>query len=815
MAFGWISDRRLLAVVAWSVFSSVGSDISAAIRVSPAAVVLNRPEASLQLLVTETLPDGRSCDATRAAAYEISAAAVATVDSAGLVRPLADGSAEIIIRHGTDEARMTITVRSLGAPQPVSFQYDVIPIFTKARCNSGGCHGKAEGQNGFKLSIFGFDTESDHKALTSEGRGRRLMLGDPDQSLLLRKSAADMPHGGGRKIEKGSDRYAVLRRWVADGAPYRTAGEGPVVRIEVEPVQQALLAGEAQQLRVTAFAEDGSQRCVTLEAEYETNAGNIADVDQRGLVEASDIPGEVTILVRYLGHVAVSRITLPRPGVDVQRPAEQNFIDGLVWNKLQKLGIQPSDRADDATFLRRAYLDAIGTLPTVNEARRFLSESAPEKRALLVDELLARPEYVDYWSMRWADLLRADQLTITPQGAVAMTRWLRKQIAGNRPYDQFVRDILTVQGSTQAEGPAALYKAFDTPETVSRSISQLFLGVRIECAQCHHHPSEKWAQADYFGFAGFFTGVTRKPLPAGGEGIMSRGGADLKHPRTDEVIPTHALGAEPPDFSNNGGFSKVGDRRRVLADWMTSPTNPFFTRMIVNRLWAHYMGHGLVTPIDDLRDTNPATNEPLFDALCLHMNEAKYDLKAFTRTLLNSRIYQLSPVTNATNLSDRQNFSHALDKALPAEVLLDMVCQATGVREKFIGWPLGYRAIELWDSRVPSYFFRIFGRPSRTSVCECERSNEPSIAQALHLLNSPEVMEKIQHPHGEARRLANSTRPPAEIVDDLYLMTLSRFPRDAERRLMLEAFVASRDRQSAVEDVLWTLLNTKEFLYNH
>lgn len=809
MVFGRIEFRRLLAIAGWGALSLAGSELVAAIRVSPAAVVLDRPEASQQLLVTETLPDGRNRDATRAATYQVSVPSVATVDSAGLIRPLADGKAEIIIRRGADEARFPLTVRNLGAPQPVSFQYEVIPLFTKARCNAGACHGKAEGQNGFKLSIFGYDTEADHKALVSEGRGRRLMLGDPDRSLLLRKAVADLPHGGGRKIEKGSDRAALLRRWVAEGAHYQTEGEGPVVRIEVEPTRQDLLKGESQQLRVTAFTEDGAQRCVTLEADYETNAGNIVAVDQRGLVEASDIPGEAAILVRYLGQVAVCRITLPRPGMKFQRPAEQNFIDGLVWNKLQKLGIQPSDLGDDATFLRRAYLDVIGTLPTAAEARKFLSESAPDKRARLVDELLARPEYVDYWSMRWSDLLRADQLTISPQGAVAMTRWLRKQLAANRPYDQFARDVLTVQGSTQAEGPAAFYKAFDTPETVSRSISQLFLGVRIECAQCHHHPSEKWAQADYFGFAGFFTGVTRKPLAVGGERVVSRGGADLKHPRTGDVIPTHALGAPPADFS------QVGDRRRVLADWMTSPDNPFFTRMIVNRLWAHYMGRGLVTPIDDLRETNPATNEPLFDALVRHMKEVKYDLKAFTRTLMKSRVYQLSPATNETNLGDRQNFSHALDKALPAEVLLDMVCQTTGVPEKFIGWPLGYRSIELWDSRVPTYFFRIFGRPSRTSVCECERSNEPSIAQALHLLNSPEVTEKIQHPHGVARGLANSKRPPAEIVDDLYLTALSRFPRDDERQLMLEAFAGNSDRQTAVEDVLWTLLNTKEFLYNH
>jgi hypothetical protein len=798
---------RRLVTVASSL--ALAGDLMAAVHVSPGAVSLDRPEGSQQLLVTEALPDGRSRDATRTTTYQVSIPAVASVDSMGLVRPLADGKAEIIVRHGADEARIPLTVQNLKSPKPVSFQYEVIPIFTKARCNAGACHGKAEGQNGFKLSIFGYDTEADHHALISEGRGRRLMLGDPDRSLLLRKALAELPHGGGRKIDKGSDRAALLHRWVAEGANYNAPGEGPLVKIEVEPARQMLLAGESQQLRVTAFTADGAQRCVTLDADYESNASNIIAVDQRGLAEASDVPGEAAILVRYLGQVAVARITLPRPGVNFQRPPEQNFIDGLVWNNLRKLGIQPSDLADDATFMRRAYLDVIGTLPTAKEARRFLSDAAPDKRAKLVDGLLARREYVEYWSMRWSDLLRADQLTITPQGAVAMTRWLRKLIAANRPYDEFAREVLTVQGSTQAESPAGFYKAFDTPETVSRSISQLFLGVRIACAQCHHHPSEKWAQEDYFGLAGFFTGVTRKPLAAGGERVVSRGGADLPHPRTGAVIPTHALGAAPADFS------QVSDRRRVLADWMTSPDNPFFTRMIVNRLWAHYMGQGLVTPIDDMRETNPATNEPLFDALVAQMKHVKYDLKAFTRILMNSRVYQLSPATNETNVGDRQNFSHALDKALPAEVLLDMVCQSTGVAEKFNGWPLGYRSIELWDSRVPTYFFRIFGRPSRTSVCECERSNEPSIAQALHLLNSPEVMEKIQHPHGMARELAKSAHARAEIVDELYLETLSRFPRDDERQLMLEAFAASSDRQAAVEDVLWTLLNTKEFIYNH
>jgi Protein of unknown function (DUF1553)/Protein of unknown function (DUF1549) len=798
----------ILWVAGMCLWHVTAGTLPAAIRGIPAEVHLDRPEATSQLLVLEKLPDGRERDITRAVRYEITPAPLAGIDGPGLVRPLADGTGQIIIRHGTEELRIPVTVQGYQHPQPVSFQYDLMPIVTKARCNSGGCHGKAEGQNGFKLSIFGFDPEADYKALFAEARGRRISLSNPDQSLLLRKAIAELPHGGGRKIEKNSAQFALLRRWITEGAAFTAEGEGPVVGIAVEPAQITLLAGESQQLRVTAVTSGGVRRCVTIEAEYDSNAANIAAVDPRGLVDAGETPGEAAILVRYLGHVAVARVTLPRPGGSFRRPLERNFIDRLAWDKLQHLGIQPSDEATDAQFLRRMFLDLIGTLPSADEARRFLADAAPDKRARMIDALLQRREYVDYWTMRWADLLRADQLTITPAGAVAMTRWLRKQISGNRPYDEFVREIVTAGGNTLAESPAAFFKAYDTPETVGRSISQLFLGVRIECAQCHHHPSEKWGQADYFGFAGFFTGVTRKPLPTGGEAILSRAGSDLKHPRTEEVIAARALGAEPADFS------RVTDRRQVLADWMISPANPYFTRMIVNRLWAHYFGQGLVTPIDDLRATNPATNEPLLEALCQHMRDVKYDLKAWTRTVLNSRLYQSSPETNETNALDRQNFSHALDKALPAEVLLDMVCQTTGATEKFNGWPEGYRAIELWDSRVPNYFFRIFGRPSRTSVCECERSNEPSIAQALHLLNSPEVTEKIQDPHGTARKLANSARTPAEIVDEIFLTALSRFPRDNERQLLLATFAEEPDRRTAVEDVLWTVMNMKEFLYN-
>jgi hypothetical protein len=483
-------------------------------------------------------------------------------------------------------------------------------------------------------------------------------------------------------------------------------------------------------------------------------------------------------------------------------------IDRRAWDKLARLGIVPSDLAGDAAFLRRVYLDTIGTLPTAEEARRFLASTEPDKRVRLIDHLLGRDEYADYWTMRWSDILRVDRARIKPQGAVAMTRWLRRQFAENRPYDQLVREIITARGDTLSEKPASFYLVLDSPEEASRSISQLFLGVRIQCAQCHHHPFEKWGQDDYFGLAGFLTGVKRKPLPGGDEALVVQAGSDIKHPRTNRPVPTHALGAAPADFTG------VADRRQVLADWMTASDNPFFARAIVNRLWAHYFGRGLVEPIDDLRATNPATNEPLLAELARYLRDLNYDLKAFTRTLLSSRLYQLSAQTNPSNAGDEQNFSHAASRALPAEVLLDAISQVTGVAEKFNGWPEGYRAIQIWDNRMPSYFFRIFGRPVRASVCECERSNEPSIAQALHLMNSPEILSKIRAPHGKARKLADSTQSPKQIIEELYLTALSRVPSAEETTLLLEAF-ARTDRRTATEDVLWALLNAKEFIYNH
>jgi hypothetical protein len=780
----------------------------AAIHVTPPSVVLDNPEATQQLLVTEDGP--RPVDRTRSATYRVTQAGVVAIDATGLMQPVGEGRTDIEVSYEGMQARVTVEVKGLLHPQPISFSTQVIPVLTKASCNAGGCHGKAEGQNGFKLSVFGFDPHADHQALVAESRGRRVFAASPDQSLLLRKGAALTPHGGGRKLVPDGLPYQRLRRWIAEGLRYDTPDTAPVVGLEVEPAQRVLAFKGTQQLRATAIDAHGKRYCVTAEAEYDSNAGTIAGVDRRGWVQAGSIPGEAAILVRYMGQVAVCRVTIPRPGVSFPRPPEQNFIDGHVWNKLERLGIPPSPLCDDATFLRRAFLDTIGTLPTAAEARAFLTDTSADKRAKLVDRLLQRPEYADYWTMIWSDILRVDRDAVTPQGSVAMTRWLRRHFAENRPYDQLARELLTVRGSTTAEGPAAFYKVLGTPEIVSRSISQVFLGIRIECAQCHHHPSEKWGQDDYFALAGLFTGVQQKALPGGEMALVVHTGADMKHPRTGKAVPAKPLGAEPAEIE------PAVDRRQVLARWMTGPSNPYFAPAISNRLWAHYFGRGLIEPLDDLRATNPASNEPLLVDLAKHMRDLKYDLRAFTRTLLTSRTYQLTAATVPGNADDEQNFSHALPRTLPAEVLLDAICQVTGIPEKFTGWPAGYRAIQVWDNRMPSFFFQIFGRPVRFSVCECERGNEPSIAQALHLMNSPEITAKIRDKHGVARKLADSQRPLDDIIDELYLSTLARRPTDKERTLLLEALPKDRaERHAAVEDALWALLNTKEFIYNH
>ena len=788
--------------------SSLRAEEVEALRVIPSPVRIDGPESSEQLLVWGTV-GGRESDRTTEVGYTSHPEGIVLISVSGQVTPLRDGHAEITVKSGAKTASVPVDVTGLASPVHVSFRHDILPILSKSGCNSGGCHGKAEGQNGFKLSVFGFDTAADYQALTMEAHGRRVSRTTPARSLLLLKATGTMPHGGGRKIEPGSRWQRRVERWITEGARFGSETEAVLTGIEVEPRQITLDPLKSQQLRVVALSPSGDRRCVTAECDYQSNQDVIAGVDSHGRITATDLPGEAAILVRYQGQVAICRVTRPQSKREFVRPAERNLVDKHVWNKLDQLGIPVSPVADDANYLRRVALDMTGTLPTADEARAFLTDTSPDKRQRLVESLFQRPEYADYWAQRWGDLLQVDKDVITPQGAVAMTRWIRRQIERNVPYDQFVRSILTVEGTTLAESPAGFYQVQKDPEKLARSVSQLFLGVRIECAQCHHHPFERWDQRDYVALAGFFTGVDRRPVPTGGLKIVDKAGTDLKHPRSEEIIPAAGLGA-PVAVLN-----QPTDRRRVMADWMTHQDNPYFSRLIVNRLWAHYMGRGLVEPIDDLRATNPASNEPLLEALAQLLVEQKYDLRAFTRTLLESQVYQLTARVEGANAADDQNHSHAHWKPIPAEVLLDAISQSTGIPEEFNGWPVGTRAIEVWDNKLPSDFLEIFGRPGRQTVCACERNVEPSMAQALHLLNSTRTSEKIAHRDGRSARLAASSLTTDEVIDDLYLSTLTRFPSETERIRMRRAFSESTDRRETVEDILWALLNTKEFVFNH
>lgn len=809
----WLRSPLICANIVMALISAGSvNQTNAAITVSPTHVALDDPEATQQILVYQSAKDGQQNDSTRQATFTFSKPGVAHIDSRGVVRPLKEGMVELHIQVGVDRKVVPVHVSGIRSPKPVSFSNDVVPAITKAGCNSGACHGKAEGKNGFKLSVFGFDANADYEAILKQGRGRRVFIGVPDQSLLLLKASATTPHGGGQKMATNSPGYRKLRRWIAEGGRYDdNASIASIDRLSVEPSEIEFFDKTQQQLRVTAIDEDGRETCVTLNAQYETNAADVAEVDASGLVHMTRTAGQAAILIRYKDQVAVCKVTRPlsRDRSNIPRLPEDNFIDQHVATKLHQLGIAPSDLADDATFLRRVYLDAIGTLPTSTETRTFLADQGTDKRARLINALLDRPEYADYWTMRWSDILRVDRDAMTPAGAVAVSRWLRKQIASNRPYNEFVYDIVTASGPIAGNSPAAIFRVLKTPDVASRSISQVFLGVRIECAQCHHHPSENWSQADYVGFAGFFTGIGSKKLPDGSEAIISRRGNDLKHPRTKKLIAARPLGAPAIELID------TTTRRQALALWMTEPDNPFLARLISNRLWAHYLGRGIVEPVDDMRSTNPPTNEPLLAALADHLRTNKFDIKALTRAILNSRTYQLSTRTNKSNANDTQNFSSAHYKAVAAEVLYDAICQATGTKPKFVGWPSAYRAIQIWDNQVASYFFRIFGRPVRATVCECERSNEPTMSQALHLLNSPHIMKRLDEPAGIARRLANSMMKPREIIDELFLSTLSRLPSQAETKLMHAAFDEHQaNRVAATQDILWALLNSKQFIYN-
>ncbi|MDR3636456.1 MAG: DUF1549 domain-containing protein [Isosphaeraceae bacterium] len=799
-----------LAVLGLTADIRAGDEAVVAVSVEPAEVRLVGPDASAVVLVHGRTAAGRGLDLTHEAHFRSLDPSVVTLDGQAHLRPVRDGMAKVEVVAAGRNVLVAVRVDESHARRSFNFENDVVPVLSKLGCNASGCHGKAEGQNGFKLSVFGSDPPADYIALTRESRGRRVFPAAPERSLLLLKMTGGLPHGGGTRCAMGSREYETLRAWVAAGMPFGSDSDPRAVSIHLEPRERALAMRGRQQLRVVARYSDGRETDVTRHAKYQSNNDGLATVDEQGLVTAGDTPGDVAVMAAYMGAVDVFRALVPRtePLAGSEWP-EHNAIDALVFRKLRALNIAPSELATDAEFLRRVSLDVIGTLPTAAEARRFLSDTRSDRRARLVDDLLRRPEYADYWALKWCDLLRVDRAALGHKRAYAFYRWVRRSLAENVPVDRFAREVVTAEGPLDAPGPASFFKVVAKPGEAASALAQVFLGVRIACAECHHHPYDRWSQTDYYGMQAFFTPVGVRQTPEG-EAVLAGGDSVAKHPRTGATVVARALGGNEPRSA------VAGDRRPELADWLSAPGNPWFARNVANRLWAHFAGRGLVEPVDDVRATNPPSNPELLDALARYLVENDYDVPSLIRWITASRVYQLSARPNVTNERDEQNASRALFKRIDAEVLYDMVCQTTGVAEKFPGVPVGSRAVQLWDSKVPHEFLRMFGRPVRASACECERVAEPSVSQVLHLLNAPALQAKLSNESGTVARLERGLRDDPALVEELYLTFFSRPPDDDERKGAVEYLARHSDRRrEAAEDLAWSLINTVEFLFNH
>jgi len=715
----------------------------------------------------------------------------------------------------------------------VSFRHDVMPILSKAGCNGGGCHGALAGKGGFRLSLFGYNPEADHLAITREAQGRRVELAQPGLSLLLTKPTTTVRHKGGKRMETDSDDYRTLARWIAQGAPGPLAGEAGLQGLVIEPGERPVTVGDTLSLKVVARYGDGRERDVTRWCKFTSTDETVASVDGDGKVTVLG-PGVGAITAWYSSRIVIARLTAPYPGevpeaVYAAAP-RSGSIDTLVLDQLRRLHLPPSPSADDATVLRRASLDTLGRLPTPAEVDAFLADTSPDRHSRLVDRLLNAPEYVDFWAYKWSDVLLVSGARLRPAAVQAYYGWIRARVADNTPWDRFVRQVVTARGSSVDEGESNFFAIHQDPESMAENVSQAFLSLSINCARCHNHPLEKWTNDQYYQFANLFARVRAKGWggdPRNGDGrrqVYVEASGDLIQPRTGRAQPPAPLDARPIEPSD------PRDRREVLADWLTSPDNPYFARAIANRIWAHFLGVGLVESVDDLRASNPASNERLLSALADHLVTHRFDLKSLMREILVSRTYRRSSEILPGNRDDRRHYSRFYPRRLPAEVLSDAIADVTGVRDRFTELTLSdgstektafytnsTRSVQLFDSAVNSYFLKTFGRNQREITCECERSNQPSLVQALHLSNGGTVNDKLRSSEGRLSRLLADGADADRLISEAYRLALSRPPRPEERRGLLRAFAdAGPGQRSAVaEDLFWAILTGREFLFQH
>lgn len=792
-------------------------------QVSPAPVVLEGNFARAQLLVTgleKAAVSERSADLTRQATYLSSNPQVAAVNNTGRLLAVGNGDATITVTMAGTARPVPVKVSGVVPEPKIGFAEHVLPILAKAGCNAGACHASQYGKGGFKLSVFGFAPEQDYEAIVHDGLGRRVNFMDPTQSLLFLKPTLKAPHEGGHRLEAGSVDHQILQRWLARGAPGPAADAPKVTGLKVLPERRVGPVGFTQQLQVLATYSNGQIRDVTAWSKFDSMDDGVLSVTRDGLVQGIG-KGQGAAMARFEGQAEIARIIVPyADAVDLAGWVPNNFIDNLAAVKFKEVGIAPSPLCDDATFLRRAFLDVTGALPTVEQAAAFLDATDPKKRQKLIDQLLGltgdpaqdihNNEYASLWALKWSDLIRSNSVSLGEQGMWALHNWIKESFRENKPFDQFVRELITAKGSTYSNGPSNYFRIANNPQDLTEATAQLFLGIRLQCAKCHHHPYEKYSQADYYSFAAFFARVGSKTSQDfgifGGESvIMIRSDGEVGHPRTGQVLPPTPLHGKPVPESL--------DRRQALATWLTARDNHYFARNVVNRYWAYLLGRGLVEPIDDMRATNPPSNVELMNALAEELVKSNFNLKHLLRTVMNSRLYQLDSQPSQANAADSRFYSHYHVKRLAAEPLLDAVDHATGVQTKFEKVPLGTRAIELPDAKYNNYFLTTFGKPRREGVCECERVSEPNLAQALHTLNGDTLAAKIAAPQGRIARLIAAKKSHEEMVQELYLATLCRRPTAEERASLQKFFAETKDAKVFYEDLLWSLLNSKQFLF--
>ena len=822
-------DRPARAILVLTTLALIGAggatratttpDTPAEIVILPQDVMLTGAGSRQQLVVAAKAGAALAGDRTAESAFSSSDPRVATVDAEGVVTAVGDGRATITARAGERAATTVVDVKGASAPPPLTFRNHVVPVLTKAGCNSGPCHGALAGKNGFKLTLRGYDPEADYYALTRQASARRVNTVQPAASLMLLKPTLAIAHGGGRRFTTRSPEYRVIADWIAEGAPAPVGSDPAMTRLEILPAALRLAPGDEGRFVVRAHFSDGRAEDVTRWARFSSGDASVAAVDGRGRVKVQ-APGEAPISAWYLSRIVTARVTAPFPGeVDAQvfaRAPRVNFIDDLVLQRLAELNIEPSQLSSDTEFIRRAFLDAAGILPAPEEVRAFLADPAPDKREALVDRLLAREEFVDYWAYKWSDLLLVSSKSLPTNAMWAYYRWIRANVAANTPWDRMARELLTASGNTLANGAANYYVLHKNPVAITENVAMTFMGFSITCARCHNHPLERWTQKDYYGMANLFSRVAIKNGTERGDlSVFTARSGDIPHPRTNAPLPPKPLDgpAVPLDASV--------DRRAVFADWLVAPDNPFFAKTLVNRVWKNFMGRGLVEAVDDIRDANPPSNAALMDALTREFVASGFDVKRLVRTVMMSSTYQLTSKGTPGNVNDLTHHSHYIARRLPAEVILDAISQVTGVPEEFPGHP-GRRALQLPDAAVDSYFLTAFGRPPRITAAHSERQQEPSITQALHVINGDTINRKLAAPSSIVSRLLAAGADDRTAVETLYLAALSRLPDPGEierlssaMRQGADAAAGTEARRRALEDLAWAVLTSREFLFTH